>query len=100
MGTANRRQEQPFTKLEAGEEADKLPPFYIGYYQGCHYQSLEKIQQQHKALGTQRPAGVGVQHGDDDGHVGAGGHVEGDAHDAGQRGGGAEHAETHAHARL
>ena len=69
MGTANRRQEQPFTKLEAGEEADKLPPFYIGYYQGCHYQSLEKIQQQHKALGTQRPAGVGVQHGDGDGHV-------------------------------
>merc|ERR1711884_979885 len=28
------------------------------------------------------------------------GHGEGDAHDAGQRGGGAEHAETHAHARI
>ena len=52
MGTANRGKEQPFTKLEAGEEADKLPPFYIGYYQGCHYQSLEKIQQQQEALGT------------------------------------------------
>merc|ERR1712155_389602 len=66
-----------------------------------HYQSLEKIQQQQQeALGTQRPAGVRVEHSDDDGHVGAGGHGEGDAHDAGQRGGGAEHAETHAHARV
>ena len=46
MGTANRGQEQPFTKLEAGEEADKLPPFYIGYYQGSHYQSLEKIDEE------------------------------------------------------
>ena len=44
VGTANRGQEQSFTKLEAGEEADKLPPFYIGYYQDKHYQSLEKVE--------------------------------------------------------
>ena len=43
VGTANRGQGQPFTKLEAGEEADKLQPLYVGYYQNKHYQSLEKI---------------------------------------------------------
>ena len=43
VGTANFGQDQSYTKLEAGEEADTLPPFYIGYYQDKHYQSLELV---------------------------------------------------------
>ena len=43
VGTANIGQDQSYTKLEAGEEADTLPPFYIGYYQDKHYQSLELV---------------------------------------------------------
>ena len=41
VGTANSGQKQPFTKLEAGANGDKFPPFFIGYYQDKHYQSLE-----------------------------------------------------------
>ena len=35
-------QEQSFTKLEAGEKADKLSPLYIGYYQVgfCYFQFI------------------------------------------------------------
>merc|ERR1712126_413650 len=55
----------------------------------------------HEALSTERPAGEGVEYGDDDRHVrSTNGHGQGDAHHAGQGGGGAEHGQAGAHARV
>ena len=86
-------------KLCVGDAHDVGEDGTAGSNQGSDHG--RQVVVQHVALGTQHPAGVGVEHGDDLGHVGAAdGHGEGDAHDAGQRGGGAEHAETHAHARV
>ena len=41
VGTSNRGQKDPYTVLSGGEGAEGLPPLYIGYYQGKHYQSLK-----------------------------------------------------------
>ena len=46
VGTANTGHSQSFTKIQAGDEADKHPPFYIGYYQDKHYQSLQLVPQE------------------------------------------------------
>merc|ERR1711868_10836 len=56
---------------------------------------------QHESLSTESPAGVGVQYGDDDRHVrSTNGHGQSDSHHAGQGGGGAEHGQAGAHARV
>ena len=41
VGTANSGQKQSFTKMEAGPNSEMYPPFFIGYYQDKHFQSLE-----------------------------------------------------------
>merc|ERR550519_3086761 len=56
---------------------------------------------QHEALGTESPARVGVEDGDDDRHVGStNSHGESDSHHTGQGGGGAEHGQTDRHAGV
>ena len=80
-------------KLCVGDAHDVGEDGTAGSNQGSDHG--RQVVVQHVALGTQRPAGVGVEHGDDLGHVGAAdGHGQGDAHDATERRHAAEHGDA------